>query len=108
RLWFSCERPSGVAAAGAPRLFEHLYQTGRHLAFGAGDLHHASATPIAAADQIHEWIRPDFRGKSLSVLLHHHRLWGHLGLSCSYFVRDNAEDDHARMALLAHRLRVHA
>ena len=48
---------------------------------------------------------PDLRRQNLPVLLHHHRLRRHLGISRADLLRHHAEDDRARMARLADRLR---
>ena len=101
RLRLLRERASGVAAARAARLSEHVRETRRGA--DAGRRHSVRAAGSATAG-VHAFRRrdgADLRGQDLSVLLHHDRLRRDLGLSRADLVGNDAEDDRARVARVA-------
>ena len=100
------ERTAGVAAACAARLPEHVRKAWRGDACSPSAF--CSSGPICNCrpSRVSSMARADLRGQNLSVLLHHHRLRRDLRVSRADLVRHDAEDDCARVACLAGRLRI--
>src|ERR1019366_2034882 len=107
-LWIPGQRPARVAAPGAARLPEHVRQTGRDYDARGGHSLRPAGTAIAGIHAIHRWHRADLRGEDLSVLLHHHRVRGHLRGPLADLLGHHAEDDRQRIARLAGGVWVHA
>ena len=89
-------RAPGVAAAGAPRLSQHVREAGHDRTPGH---RHRSVAPHAAharADSFCGRHRPSLRRKDLSLRLHHHRLRRHQRLPRINLQRHHAQTDRPR------------
>ena len=102
------QRAAGVAAARAARLPEHVRQARRGADARRRHPVRAAGAAAAGVHAVHRRHRSDLRRQDLPVLLHHHRLRRDLRLPLADLVGHHAEDDRARVARAAGRLRLDA
>ena len=89
--------PSDARCLLRTRLPQHLCKTGRRVDARFGRPAGPSGFANARADALRGWHRSGLRRQNLPVLLHHHRVWRHFGISCADIFRHNAKDDRQRI-----------
>jgi len=108
RLWLLRQRTACLAVAGAARLPLDVRQTRCRPDAGRGHPVCPARIADARADSFHRRNRAYLRRNHLSVLLHHHRLWGDLRFPCIDQFRDDAQDDRQGRAHSPGRIRFDA
>ena len=98
RVWFCCVGTSGVAAAGAARLPEHVCKTWHRRDPCSGDCSGAPHVADACAHTLYRWQRAGFCRQSISIRVYHHRMRRYQRISFADFQRHHAQDDCPRNA----------
>ena len=92
-LWISRLGSSGLDAANAAGLSQHLLETRNGRCAGGGRDRDSSDAADAGAFEVHRWNRPGLCGSSVPICFHYDRLWRGLGISLTDRERYHAEDD---------------
>src|SRR5438105_509479 len=95
---------AGLDVAHAARLFEHVFEARNGRCAGSRSYSDSSDAANAIPDEIHRWLGTCFRRTSVSVRLHHDRVWRGVGISFADRVGDDAEDAGARVTDSRYRL----